>query len=76
MEVFINWRNKDSGETGYVKGVNLKEGHIDATWSKEEVKVYKSEGVARGILTKLERMGVEQQNVFSIVPAYALNLEK
>lgn len=76
MEVFIVWKNKDSGETGYVKGINLKEGHIDATWDKKEVKIYKSESVATGLLTKLLKMGAEQQNIFSIHPEHVLTFDK
>ena len=66
MKVFIIWENKMSGETGYVKGINLNEGHIDATWEFDEVKIYASAGVAKGLITKLKKMGAEQQNNFYI----------
>lgn len=61
----IKWRNKMSGEEGYVAGINFKEGHIISANHFEEANVY-SERSAKGLITKMEKLGMEQQNEYCL----------
>ena len=65
----LKWTNKYSGETGYVASVSAKDKCFVNTFNKDEAKVYKSESVARRMITSLQTYGEAEQNTFEIVPA-------
>lgn len=43
--VIIKWRNKWSGEEGFVKCLNRKEGYFENTYSRDEAKTWKKSAV-------------------------------
>jgi hypothetical protein len=65
----IRWRNTVSGETGFVKKVNSKDGFFESTTLESEAKVYMTASIAKGIITKLESYGegAAKNNVLEVV---------
>ncbi len=63
----LQWRNKLSGETGYVKSVSVKKGYFENTFNKAEAKNYANEGFAKADLKKLESFGEFENNDFTII---------
>lgn len=66
MNKIIKWTNIYSGEVGYVKSINKKEGHFINTTEIEEAKVYTEQGVKTAI-TMLVKMGEGRNNKFETV---------
>ena len=66
----IMWKNRYSGETGYVKRVCSNEKCFENTYDKSEAKEYGSIAAARGIITKLNSYGEGENNVFLIIDKY------
>lgn len=66
MKTIIKWRNKYSGETGYVERVSEKEHHFVNTVHKGNAKEYSTEAAAKGVITKLTNWGEAQNNIFDL----------
>lgn len=66
----IMWKNRYSGETGYVKRVCSNEKYFENTYDKAEAKEYGSVAAARGIITKLNSYGEGENNAFLIIDKY------
>lgn len=58
----LEWKNKYSGETGFVKNVVTKEKHFVNTFDKSEAKQYKTESTAKRALNMLDSFGETQNN--------------
>ena len=67
--VNVRWRNRLSGETGYVKSVRAKLGHFENTWEQTEAKNYISEKAANNDIVLLNEIGEGKDNDFEIVQA-------
>ena len=63
----IQWTNKYSKETGYVKSVNTKEKYFENTFDIKEARDYSSLSTVKGIITKLINYGEGENNDFIIV---------
>lgn len=60
----LQWRNKFSGETGYVGSVSVKKGYFTAAFSATEAKRYRSQSEINKDLEILARFGELEQNDF------------
>ena len=69
QRVNVRWRNRLSGETGYVKSVKAKLGHFENTWEQTEAKKYISEKAANNDIVLLNEIGEGKDNDFEIVQA-------
>lgn len=69
QRVNVRWRNRLSGETGYVKSVRAKLGHFENTWEQTEAKKYISEKAANNDIVLLNEIGEGKDNDFEIVQA-------
>ena len=58
----ICWKNKFSGEQGYVKSVSNKEKHFVNTYEVTEAKSYKTIDSAKKIIEKLISYGEAELN--------------
>lgn len=65
----VKWRNRMSGETGYVKTVKGKLGFFVNTWDKNEAKKYLSRTMAERDIVLLNEIGEGKDNDFEIVEA-------
>lgn len=65
----IKWTNKFSKETGFVESISAKENCFHNTFEHSEAKKYKSESIAKRMITTLAIMGEADNNDFEIVPA-------
>lgn len=63
----IKWRNKYSGEEGFVKTVRSNDRCFENTFDYNEARQYASASVAKGIITKLVSYGEAEANDFFIV---------
>ena len=63
----IQWTNKMSGETGYVKAFPKKMGHFENTYNVDEAKPYKTEAAAKTAIRGLEAVGEADNNIFEII---------
>lgn len=63
----IQWVNKYSKETGYVRKVNTKGKYFENTFVASEAKIYKSRPVAKRELDRLISYGEAENNDFHIV---------
>ena len=63
----IKWRNKYSGEEGFVKTVRSNDRCFENTFNYNEARRYASASVAKGIITKLVSYGEAETNDFFIV---------
>lgn len=61
----LKWRNKFSGEEGYVASVSKAKGYFINTFDKAEAKKYASEAAAQKDLATLEALGEFVNNEFS-----------
>ena len=50
----IQWKNKWSGETGFVKKVHTKEGYFENTFDKSEAKIF-SPRLVKKMVENLEK---------------------
>lgn len=64
--VVLKWRNKFSGEEGYVRSVRPSYDMFINTFNKGEAKIYPCEGSAQYVkdLNTLERIGETVNNIF------------
>ncbi len=65
VKVNLKWRNKFSGEEGYVASVSKAKGYFVNTFDKAEAKKYASEAAAQKDLATLEALGEFVNNEFS-----------
>ncbi len=65
VKVNLKWRNKFSGEEGYVASVSNAKGYFINTFDKAEAKKYASEAATRKDLASLEAFGEFENNEFS-----------
>ena len=60
----LKWRNRYSGETGYVKSVSLAKGYFINTFDKSEAKQYISDKMISNDLDILLKIGEMDNNDF------------
>ncbi len=60
----LKWRNKFSGEEGYVASVSKAKGYFINTFDKAEAKKYANETGAQKDLATLEALGEFENNEF------------
>lgn len=60
----LKWRNRYSGETGYVKSVSLAKGYFINTFDKSEAKQYRSDKMISNDLDILLKIGEMDNNDF------------
>ncbi|MEE3344484.1 MAG: hypothetical protein VZS44_10360 [Bacilli bacterium] len=65
--VVIKWRNKFSGEEGYVESISAKEQHFINTYDISQAKQYSSESIAKGQISNLAKYGEADNNDFEII---------
>lgn len=65
-KVNLKWKNKFSGEEGYVKSVSYKNGYFENTFAKEEAKKYAGKKSLEKELAFLEAIGETVSNEFVI----------
>lgn len=70
QKVIILWKNKQSGQEGYVKDVLIAQGHIVAAFDKNDAKSY-APGYAKKLISKMAKLNMEQQNEYTIEPVMA-----
>lgn len=66
----LQWRNKFSGETGYVGSVSVKKGYFTAVYSATEAKRYRSQSEISRDLEILRGFGEFERNEFRVVRHY------
>ena len=64
MYKVLKWKNRYSGETGYVKSIDVKEGHFVNTPDKKDACTYANAGLLAIALKKLEEIGECKNNIF------------
>ena len=64
MKTVITWKNKFSGETGYVKSVSKKKGYFENTFDVNEAKVYKSAKTIAKDMDAIKSFGELENNMF------------
>ena len=75
MEKYIIvWRNKYSGEQGYVAAVSAKGKHFISTTHREDAKRYCDRAAAKCAVTKLTSYGEAVNNDFEIMLAHPVFL--
>ena len=62
----IMWKNKFSGETGYVKSLNRKQKYFENTFNVDEAKVYSAKTVEKTIQLLNEYCDA---NIYEAIPA-------
>lgn len=67
MCVLLKWRNKFSGEEGFVKSVSKANGYFINTWDARYAKVYKGEKTLAKDLETLNMIGETKNNDFFTV---------
>lgn len=65
--MIIKWTNKYSKETGYVKGISVKEGHFINTFDKSEAKDYASTSAQTRAMNQLSMFGEDNCNTFELI---------
>jgi hypothetical protein len=65
----LKWRNKFSGEEGYVASVKKTKGHFVNTFDQADAKRYQFEKSVKNDIALLVEMGEGENNDFEIVPA-------
>ena len=63
----LMWRNKWSGETGYVKSIQATKGYFENTFDVNEARKYKSENECLAAIETLSAIGECENNEFEIV---------
>ena len=63
----IKWTNTYSGETGYVAGIDSKQGHFINTFDYDQAKQYATKASAQNMITRLINYGEGTHNKFEIV---------
>ena len=60
------WRNKFSGEEGFVKTVSRKKGYFESTYDKSEARSYLTPSLAEKDIEYLGQIGETNNNDFFI----------
>lgn len=68
IRAVLKWKNKYSGEEGYVKTMAHSKGHFVNTYEQSEAKIYTSDKVVAKDLEALKEMGETENNDFYTVP--------
>lgn len=63
----LQWRNKHSNETGFVKSISTKERHFVNTFDQSVAKQYSSRSVVDRTLATLNKYGETVQNDFNVI---------
>lgn len=63
----IRWRNRYSGEMGFVKSISIKEGHFNNTFDIKDAQKYKTQNSVSCALTNLAKMGETMNNDFEVM---------
>ena len=63
----IQWTNKYSGETGYVKTVSAAKKCFINTFDKNEARKFRSDAEAEKTIVVLNEMGEGENNTFAVV---------
>ena len=63
-KVVLKWRNKFSGEEGYVKSVSVAKGYFINTFNKYDAKTYVTPKAVDNDLQKLNSLGEMLNNDF------------
>ena len=63
----LKWRNRFSGEQGYVKTTSTKKGYFENTFDKNEAKRYRSDRELGADIAFLHSIGEDINNEFEIV---------
>lgn len=63
----VQWRNRVSGETGFVKKINRKEGYFENTWEGKDAKLFKTEKNAKVLLSDIEFFTNVPDNDYQVV---------
>lgn len=64
VKVNLKWRNRFSGEEGYVASVSKAKGYFINTFDKAQAKKYASEASTQKDLVTLEALGEFENNEF------------
>ncbi len=64
VKVNLKWKNKLSGEEGYVASVSKAKGYFVNTFDKAEAKKYASAAATQKDLVILEQLGELENNTF------------
>ena len=64
----IKWRNKYSGETGYVEKINKKYGYFENTFDESLASIFKTKSTASRALNWLTNSEEGENNTFEVVP--------
>ena len=67
MRTCLKWRNKFSGEEGFVKSVSKAKGYFTNTWDANEAKEYKGTKTLEKDLLILTEVGETENNEFFTV---------
>ena len=60
----LMWRNRWSGDEGFVAKVSIKDKHFVNTFNKNEAHVYKNQLVLKQAMEQLQKFGECQNNEF------------
>lgn len=60
----LKWKNRYSGEQGYVQSVSVKKGYFTNTFNKDEAKTYTSDSLVSKDLDILRGFGEMENNDF------------
>lgn len=69
MKHVVQWKNRRSGETGYVEKINRKENHFVSTQEIKDAMHYANAGLASSAITALLNLADADENDYSYVPA-------
>ena len=67
MNVVIKWRNRWSGEEGYVESVSVKNGHFVNTFDIKKAHKYSRKSSVSNAMNALQAMGETENNDFFTV---------
>lgn len=63
----VKWKNKFSGEEGFVKNIRLFRGYFENTFEMSNARLYCSMHECKTALKVLKQIGEDRQNNFEIV---------
>lgn len=68
MKHVVKWKNRRSGETGYVEKINRKEDHFVSTQEIKDAMHYANAGLASSAITTLYNLADSAENDYESVP--------
>lgn len=66
----LQWKNKYSGDIGYVKSVSSKRKCFENTFDEKEAKQYSTASAAARMITMLTAYGEADNNDFTVIPVH------